>query len=112
MGGLLTDAEAKVLDIDGRPIPGLYAAGGTASGIQGGMSGGTACSYVGGLALALVFGVLAAEFRRKVSVPLDFAANAIAIQHCVSDSPRREAVSDHVKTFDPAVQLFVERGIG
>lgn len=61
MGGLLTDADGRVLDVEERRIAGLYAAGGTASGLQGSLAGGTAASYVGGLAIALVFGLLAAE---------------------------------------------------
>ena len=56
-GGLLTDASARVLGLDDRPIAGLYAAGGTAGGLQDGASG----TYVGGLAPALVFGLLAGE---------------------------------------------------
>ena len=43
------------------PFRGLYAAGGTASGLQGSLEGGPASSYVGGLALALVLGLLGAE---------------------------------------------------
>ena len=34
-GGLKIDAGARVLDVDGRPIPGLFAAGGTAASISG-----------------------------------------------------------------------------
>jgi len=56
-GGLLTDASARVLGAGDRPIPGLFAAGGTAGGLQDGASG----TYVGGLAPALVFGLLAGE---------------------------------------------------
>jgi fumarate reductase flavoprotein subunit len=56
-GGLLTDAFTRVLGPDERPIAGLYAAGGTAGGLQDGASG----TYVGGLAPALVFGLLAGE---------------------------------------------------
>ena len=57
MGGLLVDADARVLDLDERPIRGLFAAGGTMGGLHGGPRGG----YVGGLSSALVFGLLAAE---------------------------------------------------
>jgi len=39
LGGLAVDARARVLDADGRPIPGLYAAGGAAAGL-----GGTGCA--------------------------------------------------------------------
>lgn len=57
LGGLLVSADSQVLDSDDRPIPGLYAAGASMGGLQGGPSGG----YVGGLSEALVFGLLAAE---------------------------------------------------
>jgi succinate dehydrogenase/fumarate reductase flavoprotein subunit len=57
MGGLLVDGYARVLDLDERPIRGLFAAGGTMGGLHGGPRGG----YVGGLSSALVFGLLAAE---------------------------------------------------
>ena len=57
MGGLRIDARAHVIDLDGRSIPGLLAAGGSAGGLQGGPKGG----YVGGLSPALVFGLLAGE---------------------------------------------------
>ena len=35
LGGLHTDLHARVLDVDGEPMPGLYAAGRTTSGIPG-----------------------------------------------------------------------------
>jgi 3-oxosteroid 1-dehydrogenase len=34
-GGLLTDADARVLDTDGQPIAGLYAAGNTTASVMG-----------------------------------------------------------------------------
>jgi succinate dehydrogenase/fumarate reductase flavoprotein subunit len=52
-GGLLIDAEARVLDASGDPIPGLLAAGADAGGVFVG-------AYAGGLATALVFGLQAA----------------------------------------------------
>lgn len=52
--GLLTDARARVLDGDGRPIGGLLAAGADAGGLY-------VRAYAGGLAAALVFGLTAAE---------------------------------------------------
>ncbi|MDT3444389.1 MULTISPECIES: FAD-binding protein [unclassified Pseudofrankia] len=52
-GGLVTDADARVLDSRGMPVPGLLAAGADA--------GGTFVrDYAGGLANALVFGLAAA----------------------------------------------------
>jgi len=56
MGGLLVDDRARVLDTEERPIPGLYAAGGTMGGLQG---GGPRGGYLGGLLEALVFGRIA-----------------------------------------------------
>jgi succinate dehydrogenase/fumarate reductase flavoprotein subunit len=53
-GGLLIDEEARVLDGDGRPIPGLLAAGADAGGLY-------VRAYAGGLAAALVFGLRAAR---------------------------------------------------
>ena len=35
MGGLQIDGDARVLDTDGNPIPGLYAAGEVTGGIHG-----------------------------------------------------------------------------
>lgn len=57
MGGLQVDGCARVLRADGAPIPGLYAAGGTMGGLQGGPSAG----YAGGWSEAATFGLLAAE---------------------------------------------------
>jgi fumarate reductase flavoprotein subunit len=56
MGGARIGADAAVLRPDGQPIPGLFAAGSTTGGIQGGPDGG----YVGGLAVAATFGYIAA----------------------------------------------------
>jgi fumarate reductase flavoprotein subunit len=54
VGGLRIDERARVLDVDDRPVPGLYAAGADAGGI---FTGG----YGSGLAAALVYGRIAAE---------------------------------------------------
>jgi len=56
MGGVMIGRDAGVRRPDGRPIPGLFAAGSTTGGIQGGPNGG----YVGGLATAATFGYIAA----------------------------------------------------
>jgi len=53
-GGLAVDPDGRVLDHDATPVPGLFAAGGDAGGLQD-------YRYVGGLALGLVFGPRAAE---------------------------------------------------
>jgi fumarate reductase flavoprotein subunit len=55
VGGLAVDAGCRVLrEVDGRPIPGLYAAGVEVGGVSVG-------GYTSGLASALVFGRTAAE---------------------------------------------------
>ena len=57
MGGVAIDDGARVLDTEAQPIPGLYAAGATC----GGLEGGPEAAYLGGLVMAVVFGLLAAE---------------------------------------------------
>ena len=57
MGGLLVDANMQVRDANDQPIPGLYAAGGT----TGGLEGGGALGYVGGLIKVTTKGLIAAE---------------------------------------------------
>jgi fumarate reductase flavoprotein subunit len=57
MGGIAIDADGCVLRADGTVLPGLYAAGST----TGGLDGGAACGYVGGLIKAMVFGMRVAE---------------------------------------------------
>ena len=57
LGGIATDAHARVLRESGEPIAGLYAAGSCTGGLEG--RGGA--HYLGGLIKAAVFGLLAAE---------------------------------------------------
>lgn len=57
MGGVAIDESARVVRPDGAPIPGLFAAGSTVGGVEGGPNAG----YVGGLIKAFVFGHRAAE---------------------------------------------------
>ncbi|HEX6682020.1 MAG TPA: FAD-binding protein [Candidatus Limnocylindrales bacterium] len=56
-GGLLTDADARVLDRSGRPIPGLYAAGNTTASVMGRTYPGPGST----IAPAVVFGYRAAR---------------------------------------------------
>ncbi len=58
MGGIATDAKARVVDDADRPIPGLYAAGACTGGLEG---QGGASGYSGGLSKSGVFGMLAGE---------------------------------------------------
>ena len=57
MGGIAIDASARVRAASGGVIDGLYAAGST----TGGLDGGEASVYLGGLARAATFGLLAGE---------------------------------------------------
>ncbi|PLC52158.1 hypothetical protein CR155_19850 [Pollutimonas nitritireducens] len=57
MGGIDINEHAEVLDRSGQPIPGLFAAGAT----TGGLEGGKRSTYIGGLIKAGCFGLLAAE---------------------------------------------------
>lgn len=57
-GGLAVDADGRVLDRDNKPVPGLFAAGADAGGLQD-------YRYVGGLVLGIVFGPRAAEASLK-----------------------------------------------
>jgi fumarate reductase flavoprotein subunit len=56
MGGIVVDGDGRVLDPTDRPIPGLFAAGSTVGGLDGGPHAG----YVGGLIKAVI-GLRAAE---------------------------------------------------
>jgi fumarate reductase flavoprotein subunit len=63
-GGLLIDAATRVLAKSDQPIPGLYAIGSNAGGIEGGPAAG----YIGGLAKAICTGLIAGEqVRRRTS---------------------------------------------
>lgn len=56
-GGVAVDGRARVLDTTGAPIPGLYAAGSTVGGLEGGPNAG----YVGGLIKAFGIGRIAGQ---------------------------------------------------
>ena len=64
--GLITDAEARVLDGEGRPIPGLYACGNDMNSIMGGAYPGPGIT----LGPALVFGWIAARHLHQTIPPL------------------------------------------
>jgi fumarate reductase flavoprotein subunit len=57
MGGVLVNGHCEALNLEEKPIAGLYAAGDTIGGLMGGYRGG----YTGGLMQALVTGILAGE---------------------------------------------------
>lgn len=64
-GGLLTDPQARVLDAESRPFPGLYAAGNTTASVMGPSYPGAG----GTIGPALTFGMLAAEAAHADSKP-------------------------------------------
>jgi fumarate reductase flavoprotein subunit len=66
MGGVLINGKAQVIGKDDRPIPGLYAAGGT----MGGLEGGPHNAYAGGYSQASTFGMLAAETAVGAAQPV------------------------------------------
>lgn len=57
MGGIAIDTECRALRGDGSVIPGLFAAGSTVAGLEGGSQ----MAYMGGLSKAFILGLLAAE---------------------------------------------------
>ncbi|MDB5820666.1 MAG: hypothetical protein JWQ11_4306, partial [Rhizobacter sp.] len=57
MGGIAIDEWSRASTADGKPLSGLYAAGGS----SGGLEGGEAVGYVGGLSKAATTGLRAAE---------------------------------------------------
>lgn len=57
MGGIAIDTECRALRADGSVIPGLFAAGSTVAGLEGGSQ----MAYMGGLSKAFILGLLAAE---------------------------------------------------
>jgi 3-oxosteroid 1-dehydrogenase len=75
-GGLVTDEQARVLRADGRPIPGLYAAGNVSSAVMGNTYPGPG----GTIGPALVFGYLAAE---------DLAADVVVEQRAPASDQSR-----------------------
>lgn len=64
MGGPLINRRANVVDRNGKPIPGLLAAGDVVGGLMGGRNGG----YVGGISQAAVTGLIAGEGAHKVAM--------------------------------------------
>jgi fumarate reductase flavoprotein subunit len=64
MGGIAIDGKAQVLDRNGKPIPGLLAAGAATGGLEGGKDAG----YIGGLMKAGTFGLIAAERAAALKV--------------------------------------------
>lgn len=57
MGGVAIDEWSRAMNTQGQPFPGLYAAGGS----SGGLEGGPGIGYVGGLSKAATTGLRAAE---------------------------------------------------
>lgn len=71
LGGIAVDQHGRVLHRNGGTIGGLYAAGSTCGGIEGGPE----VAYLGGLIKALVFGMLAAEHHASQNKTAGAAAH-------------------------------------
>lgn len=71
LGGIRIDADARVLNGEGKVIEGLYAAGSS----TGGLEGGPYSAYVSGLSKAAVFGKHAAEHIAASIAPQTVAAS-------------------------------------
>jgi len=68
MGGIRIDPHSRVLDTEGRPIAGCYAAGSCTGGLEGGPRAG----YTGGLMKAGITGLRAGEHAaRQRGLPID-----------------------------------------
>ncbi|MDE3076792.1 MAG: FAD-binding protein, partial [Chloroflexota bacterium] len=63
MGGVRIDGQARVLNLDGLAIEGLYAVGDAIGGLMGGLAGG----YTGGLSQAVVTALLAGESATQLA---------------------------------------------
>lgn len=89
MGGIDINAYAEVLDTNHQPIPGLFAAGAT----TGGLEGGTRAAYIGGIIKAGCFGLLAAERMARLEGKSFTVAHPVSLgaTHASSDS---QAFSD------------------
>jgi fumarate reductase flavoprotein subunit len=70
LGGPAIDADTRVTDASGRPIPGLFAAGSMASGLSGGPKPG----YAGGISVAFGLGLIAGEAASRVEAAAPAAA--------------------------------------
>lgn len=74
-GGLVVDEDARVLDADGRPFQGLFAAGGAACGV----SGAEASGYLSGngLLTAIAYGSLAGTAAARIATGMAAPASAL-----------------------------------
>jgi fumarate reductase flavoprotein subunit len=91
MGGIKIDEKARVLDTQGKPIVGLYAAGSSTGGLEGGPS----VAYVSGLSKAATFGKVAAE---TIAARLDKPTTPEALPALAKGRPH------------PALDLLVKNG--
>jgi 3-oxosteroid 1-dehydrogenase len=73
-GGPQTDPDARVLDVDGRPIPGLYAAGNVMASAMGMTYGGAGGTIGPGMVFGFRAGRAAAERWRSATAPTGAAA--------------------------------------
>lgn len=96
MGGIAIDGSARVLDGNGTSIAGLFAAGAT----TGGLEGGSNAVYIGGLIKAGTFGLLAAEN----------AATRVG-KHVTTIQPRDTVASSTSQGSAPVEAITVAKGL-
>ena len=67
MGGVKIDTATRVIDTEGKPIPGLFAAGETTGGVHGGnrIGGNAVCDFV---VFGRIAGANAAEFAAEAAI--------------------------------------------
>ena len=92
MVGIDIDGQAQVLDGQGRPIAGLFAAGAT----TGGLEGGEHSAYIGGLIKSGSFGLLAAE---RIAALEGKAAPVAPVAHAQQAQPVSAQASHGLERF-------------
>jgi len=111
LGGLITNQNAQVLDVNGQVIPGLYATSNTAAALHFGAA--YTSGMVGGK--AMTFGWLAARHAAGISASPETAPDQkqtrVFASAAVDTQPAsREAAASETATGQPSVQILNEDG--
>jgi 3-oxosteroid 1-dehydrogenase len=113
-GGLVTDAQARVLDAGGQPIPGLFAAGNCSASVMGATYPGAG----GTIGPALVFGFVAAETaasgRAVAAAPIRREPLAGEVEHARSVGrplPEIWAFVENFENWAPMLKGYVSHAV-